>query len=279
MPELPEVENLVCGLRPDLEGAIVRQVIIRWAGALTGITAEEFTAALVGRRITQITRRGKWIAIEAPPGWLLVHLRMTGSLRFSPQRDAELEADRHVHLWFALDRGWLYYRDPRKFGRLRLVPDPGEVTAALGAEPLDPTFTADELAVLLAAHRRQIKPLLLDQHALAGLGNIYVDESLWQAGIHPLRRSHTIGPREVHRLHSAIVSTLRQAVTCGGTTVRDYRGAHNEPGAFQLQLAAYGRQGQPCPRCGRAIERIVVGQRGTHVCPVCQPLVLALDEE
>jgi len=180
---------------------------------------------------------------------------------------------------FPLDDGQsLCFYDQRKFGRLRLVDDPAEVLNDLGPEPLADDFTAAQLGEMLTRRRGRIKPLLLNQHFLAGLGNIYSDESLWRAGIHPLRRANTLTPAQVQRLHRAIRDVLRAAIADGGTTLPDatYQRTDGQPGEFGKRLAVYGRAGQPCLRCGTAIERIRVSQRGTHFCPRCQPLPEAI---
>lgn len=273
MPELPEVESLVVGLRPCLVGRRVVGVEIRWPGAIATPAPEVFTQALCGRTITAVERRGKFLSFALPPDTLLVHLRMTGRLQARDLPDPLLERDPHTHARFTLDDGLrLYYCDVRKFGRLYLVADAAQVTGWLGPEPLATDFTAEMWAERLNGHRRQIKPLLLDQRFIAGLGNIYVDESLWRAEVHPARRSDTLTGDETRRLYEAMRAVLTDAVRCKGTTLRDYRGARDEPGRFREQLAAYGRAGEPCRRCGQPIVRTVLGGRGTHFCPHCQRL-------
>ena len=176
---------------------------------------------------------------------------------------------------FNLDDGrWLVFADTRKFGRLYLVDDPAEVLGDLGPEPLAADFTPERLARMLGGRGGRIKPLLLNQRFLAGLGNIYTDEALWRAGVHPLQAADTLTPDQVRRLHAGIVSVLREAIADGGTSLRDnqYRQPDGDTGAYQHLLAVYGRAEQDCPRCGAAVERLVVGQRGTHICPRCQVL-------
>ena len=182
--------------------------------------------------------------------------------------------DRHLRVLLFLDDGQrLWFSDTRKFGRMWLLDDPADVLGELGPEPLADDFTAVRLREMLARRRGRIKPLLLNQRFLAGLGNIYTDETLWQAGIHPLRRADSLSPAEVRRLHRAIRSVLRAAIASGGTTLPDaaYQQADGRSGEFASKLAVYGRAGQACPRCGTTIERIKVSQRGTHFCPHCQP--------
>jgi len=272
MPELPEVERIARGLEQALLGQCLKGVTVRWPGVVARPEAKALEERLPGHRLEEVRRRGKMILLRFPPWWLAIHLRMTGQLQVRPGRDPSLEADRHVHLWFDFDHTILYYRDMRKFGRLWLVSDLAEATGQLGLEPLSPEFTPSALARILKTHRRQVKPLLLDQRLIAGLGNIYVDESLWRAQLHPLRLAHTLRDEEISRLHGAIQHVLLQAIDHGGTTLRDYRDAHDEKGRHQEALAVYGRAGLPCPRCGAPIVYIRAGGRGTHLCPICQPL-------
>jgi formamidopyrimidine-DNA glycosylase len=278
MPELPEVETIVRGLRPYLLGQCVHSVEVRWPGAVATPSSERFATDIVGREIVEVSRRGKFIIFGLHPGkYLLVHLRMTGCLLYNEQPCAagpqSTENEEHVRVVLHLASGAvLRFRDMRKFGRLYLVDDPQEVVHGMGPEPLSPDLTAEALAALLRRKRGRIKPLLQDQRFLAGLGNIYVDESLWLAGIHPLRHAQSLADQDVERLHQAIREILSRAIDNKGTTLRDYRNAQDEPGENQESLAVYQRQGQACPRCGQTIERIVVGGRGTHFCSVCQQL-------
>jgi formamidopyrimidine-DNA glycosylase len=225
--------------------------------------------------VVDVARRGKFITMQLGTGQtLLTHLRMTGKLLIlSP--DVDPLADPHVRVCFQLDDGrWLVFSDTRKFGRMYLVDDPLEVLGKLGPEPLSDAFNPTRLTELFAGRTGRIKPLLLNQSFLAGLGNIYADEALWRARIHPLRGAATLTSDEVARLHDGIVSVLREAIADGGTSLRDnqYRQPDGEAGAYQDLLAIYGRAGRNCPRCGATVERLVVGQRGTHICPRCQVL-------
>jgi formamidopyrimidine-DNA glycosylase len=277
MPELPEVETVAQGLRASLVGCTIMGVEVRWARSVIPPDPDAFARQLTGRTVTGVERRGKWVVIElSGDGALLVHLRMTGQLVLEPAGSPD---DRHVRVLFALDDGGrLRFSDMRKFGRLWLVDDPVEALGGLGPEPLAEGFTAVRLGEMLAQRRGRIKPLLLNQRFLAGLGNIYADEALWRARVHPLRRADTLTRAEVDRLHEAIRSVLRAAIAGGGTTLRDaaYQQADGRAGEFAERLAAYGRVGEPCPRCGAVIERIRVSQRSTHYCARCQPL---LDEK
>jgi len=274
MPELPEVETIARGLRASLVGHIITGVEVRWARSLVPPDPVAFGRRLVGQVISGVGRRGKWILIPLDDGdTLLVHLRMTGQLVLERSGSPD---DRHIRVLFSLDGGWrLRFSDQRKFGRMVLTSDPQNQVGGLGPEPLADDFTVERLEKMLAHRRGRIKPLLLNQTFVAGLGNIYADESLWRAGVHPLRKADGLGPAEVRRLHRGIRSVLQAAIDSGGTTLADsaYRQPDGRSGEFYDLLAVYGREGQPCVRCGTAIKRIVVGQRGTHYCPHCQPPV------
>ncbi|RLC91716.1 MAG: formamidopyrimidine-DNA glycosylase [Chloroflexi bacterium] len=273
MPELPEVETVAQGLRASLVGHTVVGVDVRWARSVVSSNPTAFAGRLTGQAVIGVGRRGKWVVIALSGGdTLLVHLRMTGRLVLGPGEPLD---DRHVRVLFSLDDGrTLYFSDQRKFGRLHLVDDPSGMLDELGPEPLADSFTVAHLGEMLAQRRGRIKPLLLNQRFLAGLGNIYTDEALWRAGVHPLRRADTLTPAEVRRLHRAIRAVLRAAIASGGTTLPDaaYQQADGRAGEFAHHLAVYGRAGQPCPRCGVTIKRIKVSHRGTHFCPRCQSL-------
>ena len=278
MPELPEIDTIVTGLRRCLVGETVENVQVRWERSIACPAVFAFEQELRGLTITDVSRRGKFAIIAIGAKYLVVHLRMTGQLLFCDSSPVVSIDDKHVHVMIRFVSGrYLFLRDVRKFGRLYLVDDPETVVADLGPEPLSSTFTAARFTALLVQRHRQIKPMLLDQRVLAGLGNIYVDESLWRAGIHPLRHSDSLTGEEATCLHAAIGRVIRQAIANRGTTLRDYRDPQNEPGGNQWALAVYGREGRPCNRCGQPIERIQVGGRGTRVCLRCQPLAAAED--
>lgn len=273
MPELPEVETVARGLRASLVGRSIASVQVRWARSVVPPDPTTFAQRLAGQTVTQVERRGKWVVMTLDGRYvLLVHLRMSGRLILE---DGECLDDRHLRVLFSLKGGGqLCFFDQRKFGRLVLTSDPQEVLGGLGPEPLGDDFTATRLGEMLERRRGRIKPLLLNQRFLAGLGNIYTDEALWRAGIHPLRRADTLDSADVQRLHLGIRTVLRAAIDRGGTTLPDagYQQTDGRSGEFAGQLAVYGRAGQPCLRCGADIERIKVGQRGTHFCPHCQVL-------
>jgi formamidopyrimidine-DNA glycosylase len=273
MPELPEVETVARGLQASLVGRTIAGVEVRWPRSVIPPDPTAFARRLMGQTVTSVGRRGKWLVIALSDGdTLLVHLRMTGQLVLEAGEGPD---DQHVRVLFLLeDGGRLRFSDMRKFGRLWLVDDPAAALGALGPEPLGDGFTAARLGEMLARRRGRIKSLLLDQRFLAGLGNIYADEALWQACIHPLRQADSLSPAEVRRLHRAIRSVLRAAISSGGTTLPDrtYRQTDGRSGEFASRLAVYGQEGQSCPRCGTPIERVMVNQRGTHFCPRCQSL-------
>jgi formamidopyrimidine-DNA glycosylase len=232
-----------------------------------------FRALLEGRVVQSARRRAKWILVLLDGGWTLaLHLRMSGYITVE---SADRQPGVHVHLVIALEDGrQIFFHDTRKFGRARLLDRQGlhELEAAHGVEPLDGDFTAAVLGALLQQRSRQIKPLLLDQTLIAGIGNIYADEALWRARIHPLRSSESLSDAEIHALREAIQAALAAGLHHGGSTLRDYRNAYGEAGTNQQHFFAYDRTGQPCERCGTAIIKITVGQRGTHYCPFCQVL-------
>jgi formamidopyrimidine-DNA glycosylase len=271
MPELPEVETVVRGLRAEIVGRTVTDIKVLWTRSIVPPDLDTFTRRLTGQAITNIERRGKWVVMAlSGDDTLLIHLRMSGRLVL--ESEAYLD-NRHLRVLFLLDDGRrLSFIDQRKFGRIHLTNAPNLVLGSLGPEPLSEEFTPKRLKEMLRSRHGRIKPLLLDQRFLAGLGNIYTDEALWQAQIHPLRPADTLTPAEVTRLHKAIRVVLTSAIASGGTTLEDevYRQADGQAGEFAGKLAAYGRAGQPCPRCGQTIERIKVSQRGTHFCPRCQ---------
>jgi len=273
MPELPEVETVARGLRATLVGRTITDAQVLWARSVIPPDPNAFAHRLKGQAVNNVGRRGKWLVMTLSDGdTLLVHLRMSGRLVI--ESEACLD-DRHLRVLFLLDDGRrLSFIDQRKFGRMHLTNDPSPVLGDLGPEPLSEEFTSKQLKEMLEPRRGHIKPLLLDQRFLAGLGNIYTDEALWRAQIHPLRSANTLTSAEVQRLYDAIRAVLTSAIASGGTTLEDeiYRQADGQTGEFTSKLAVYGRAEQPCPRCGQAIERIKVSQRGTHFCPRCQPL-------
>ena len=271
MPELPEVQTVADSLRAPLIGRAIADATVHWPRTIACPSAEQFAGQVTGRRIRHVSRRGKYLIIELDRGHLLIHLKMSGRLRVVP---AQEPPDSHNRVILDLDDGrQLRFTDARKFGRIYLVDDPQEVTAMLGPEPLDDAFALADFRRQLARRTGRLKPLLLNQRFLAGLGNIYADEALFAAQLHPLRRAASLTPAEQARLYEAIRTVLGNAVTGRGTTLSDggYTDASGQPGAYQNRLAVYGRAGKPCPRCQGPVERLVVAGRSAHYCPSCQP--------
>ena len=304
MPELPEVETIARDLRGLVTGARIAGASSNWPPTLRSHESAAFAAAISGREIVGVGRRGKqllvWLgpvppspvaaAVRAAPALpaapaaeeaavLTIHLKMTGQLFVV---EAGAPQDRHVHLVLSLADGReLRFRDMRKFGRIGLYrrdeatgePVRGEAPGVLatGAEPLSDEFTARRLRELLTRRRGRLKTLLLNQEFLAGVGNIYADEALWRARLHPLRDATTLRPDHVARLHGALREVLAEAVERRGSSVDDYTAPEGD-GSMQEHLRVYQRAGEPCLRCGRRIHRIVVGGRSTHFCSWCQRL-------
>jgi formamidopyrimidine-DNA glycosylase len=279
MPELPEVQTIVNDLlAAGLVGRRIAAVTVRWPGVVDGMRAGAFRRRLTGRTIQAVYRRAKYIVWQLDDhSRLLVHLRMTGRFQFARPHS---RYGRHEHLAFRLDDGrQLRFHDTRKFGRFYLPADPEVRLARLGPEPLDATFSARRLEQRLRGKRRMLKPLLLDQAFIAGLGNIYVDEALWDAGLHPMRTADALRREDVRRLHRAIRKVLRRGLRNLGTTLgtgeTTFYSIARRRGRNKDQLKVFRRTGDPCPRCRHPIERLIVGQRSTHICPRCQPLAAA----
>ena len=288
MPELPEVETVRRTLAPVLAGATV-------VAALRGVHPDDilldpwpvFAQRIRRRRIETLERRGKYLALCLDSAdRLLIHLGMTGELRLS---HPAAPAGAHCHLALVLrakgqlppalvdrrGRFLLRYHDVRRFGRIGLLDPAGwaALTARLGPEPLDPALTAAELWERLHVRRSPVKAALLDQTLIAGIGNIYADEALFRAGIHPARRCQSLTLADVERLLTALRTVLTEAIASAGTTIRDYRDGTGRAGSYQFRLQVYGKEpGTPCPRCGAALARVRIAGRSSTFCPQCQPL-------
>jgi formamidopyrimidine-DNA glycosylase len=279
MPELPEVETIVRKLRPELVGRSIIKADLLWPRTLATPTLASFKKQIKGQEIQAVGRRAKYFVMDLSDYYLFIHLRMSGDLYIKEESTAPERHDRLIltlapspiakHPGGADDKRAgtkLVFNDTRKFGRVWLVSDPGEVTAGLGPEPLSEDFTAQRLYESLQSRHRQLKPLLLDQSFLAGLGNIYADEALHKARLHPLSRSDSVNRGQAEALRDAIREVLREGIRRNGASIDwVYRG-----GEFQNFFRVYGRKGQPCPVCGTPIVRLVIGQRSTHICPDCQ---------
>jgi len=276
MPELPEVQTIVNDLiGAGIVGQKILDVNVFWPATIAMPSEAEFVGQLRGQTIDAVYRRGKFIVFQLTGRRIMaVHLRMTGRFFLAEGRAIQLP---HVHLVMSLCGGRiLCFHDTRKFGRFYLTENPVKLLGSLGPEPLSRGFTAQRLGDALAGRKRQIKPLLLDQTFIAGLGNIYVDEALWAARIHPLRRSDALTMPEVRDLHAAIRRVLRQGLKNRGTTLGNGQGNFaslgTARGANAKVLKVFRRTGQTCHRCGQVVERIIVGQRSTHLCKGCQIL-------
>jgi formamidopyrimidine-DNA glycosylase len=273
VPELPEVETIRRTLIPLTVGKTIQDIKVFWPNIIKRPNdVTQFIEILKEQTIHDIGRRGKFLKFLLDEHVLVSHLRMEGRYLLQTT-EAPLEPHTHVIFQFT-DGTELRYRDVRKFGTMH-VSKKGEEEqelplSQLGPEPFSKSFTWEFLADKLQKTNRKIKNVLLDQTVVVGLGNIYVDEVLFRAGIHPERPAHSLQEEEIRRLHREIVLTLEEAIEKGGSTVRSYVNTQGEPGMFQLQLFVYGRKGEPCLKCGQPIQKIVVGGRGTHYCERCQ---------
>lgn len=270
MPELPEVETIARNLREGrlglpVPGQVIADISCDWPRQIAIDTPQALRSRLKGHTILEVRRRGKFLVFPCSESTFLIHLRMSGDLLLEPEHRP---AGGHEHTVFQFESGWsMRFHNPRKFGRVYLTTNPEAFYENLGPEPLGDDFTPDWLYKHLASRSRIIKPLLMDQSFLAGLGNIYTDESLHRAGIHPRRKSDSLSREEAHNLWKSIRDTLSEGIRRQGASIDwIYRG-----GDFQNTLRVYKCTGLPCPTCETPIERILVGQRGTHFCPNCQP--------
>lgn len=268
MPELPEVETIRRRLAPLLVGRDVTGVTV-YDETVSDQSVAELRRLTTGRRVEAIQRRGKYLALDLGDVWLVIHLRMTGQLLLSRPEGARLP---RMSLTFAPPCDLFFY-DTRRFGRVWAVRQMRlpEFFAEMGVEPLSPEFTVAALRGLLAGRRQPLKAFLLDQRRIAGVGNIYADETLFRAHLHPLRAAGTVGARSAQHLHDALVETLTLGIANAGTSVDTFVDPEGASGSFQEMLNVYQRTGQPCRVCGTPIERIVVSGRSTHFCPRCQP--------
>jgi len=271
MPELPEVETIKNELMPNIVGRRVTGVTLCWEGIVRQPSAEEFHSRLIGQTIIGLGRRGKYLIFSLNGGEaLIIHLKMSGSLLLNPAPDVP---DKFIRAIIHLDKNCrLYFRDPRKFGVMWLVEDINSVVGKLGPEPLEASFTPQVLLERLAKRQVPIKALLFDQGLIAGIGNMYADEALYDAGIHPLRPGKSLSQEEVERLHRSIKEVLFSAIGNKGASVDTYFRPGGELGTAHFEFrVAHGLGGKFCPVCGTPIERIVVRNRGTYFCPHCQP--------
>lgn len=273
MPELPEVETIRAFLDEHVRGKTITAIDLDLPRLIKNTTADRFQAALTSQTLEGVSRCGKYLFVHCSGPWsFLAHMRMTGSLLYE-ERPGQY-AGRAIHITFTLSEGRLLYRDIRTLGCMWLVPSDGPTGVkgydSLGPDAISPDFTTDRLYALLKGCHRPVKTLLLDQTKVAGLGNIYVDEALFQAGIRPMRHSDKVTKKEAVRLHEAIVAVLQEGLEHGGTTIRNFISGNGKEGQNQENLRVYGREGTPCTVCGTTIEYTKLNGRGTHYCPKCQ---------
>ena len=273
MPELPEVETVRRALAPLLEGRRLERVEIADPRLTRPLDPQAVAAELEGERVALLDRRGKYLIVRFESGRaLLIHLRMTGSLRHAPA--GSLPADPHRRAVVTLDDGSdVAYRDVRRFGTwllLELAEVDLYLAARVGHEPLAEAYRATQLGERLAGRRAPVKAALLDQRTVAGVGNIYADEALWRARVHPLTPAAELTPEQVRAVHRGVREALRAGIRRQGSTLRDYRLPGGEQGSMQHEFKVYGRAGEPCERCGVPIDKIRVAGRGTWYCPACQ---------
>ncbi|MGX7196133.1 DNA-formamidopyrimidine glycosylase [Enterococcus olivae] len=274
MPELPEVETVRKGLVRLIQGKTIEKVTVRWPRIIESPEVTQFQTLLIGQTIEDVQRRGKFLIFKLTDVDMISHLRMEGKYEFYSATDNQT-LDKHTHVVFVFTDGTsLHYNDVRKFGRMTLTEKDQSLSykgiRQLGPEPVPEVFFLTPFQEKLRRSSKAIKPLLLDQKLVTGLGNIYVDEALWEAQIHPETPANVLDEAETECLYQAIIDVLGRAVEAGGTTIRTYANALGEAGKFQLSLNAYGQTGLPCSRCGTPIVKIKVAQRGTHYCPTCQ---------
>jgi formamidopyrimidine-DNA glycosylase len=271
MPELPEVETIRRHLAPHVDGRTLRALEVldeRWTRPVSGA---EVTAAVAGRRVERLGRRGKYLVWELEDeAYLLQHLRMTGTLLLDP-----LGAPPHTRVWFRLDGHDLAYTDPRRFGTGELALGGPALdaffAARLGLEPFDVGFTAAHLHALARTSRAPVKAFLLDQKRIAGVGNIYADEALFRARIHPLRPANRLTRPQIEALREGVIESLSAGIAAKGASIDDFRDPDGVAGTFQDRFLVHLREGQPCTRCGRTVRKLRAAGRGTYVCEKCQP--------
>jgi formamidopyrimidine-DNA glycosylase len=267
MPELPEVETIKNGLVPHVTGRRIAGVRIHDSRPVKGMAPTDFAARLIGQQVTGLERRGKYLAFSLSGGeFLVIHLRMTGALLWNPSGD-----DPFTRAEFIFNNsGRLVYTDVRRFGTFNIVRDISEITGKLGIEPFSRLFKPELLSKTLKTHTAPVKSVILNQGLIAGIGNMYADEALFASWIHPQRPANSLNSGEILRLQGAIRSVLRKGIKNKGASIRNYRCPDGVQGKAHLEFCVAHREGDPCPRCGRPISRIVVGQRGTYYCSACQ---------
>jgi formamidopyrimidine-DNA glycosylase len=273
MPELPEVETIKNTLKQLITGKRIDKVTVRWPNIIKQPDdVQQFAYMLTGQTFRDMSRKGKFLLFHLDDYTLISHLRMEGKYSVDP---GDTPIKKHTHVIFALSSGEeLRYNDVRKFGTMHITKKgeefAGKPLTQLGPDPFETAFTPEYLRGKLQKTERVIKAVLLDQTIVAGLGNIYVDETLFKAGIHPLRKANKLTKKEVEAVRKEAILTLEEAVELGGTTIRSYVNSQGDMGMFQQQLFVYGKANEACPNCGRQIVKMKVSGRGTHVCLSCQ---------
>ena len=266
MPELPEVQTVVDYIRKDLLEEEIMHIDPVWPKVLHNFDPEDLFQTQINTRILDVKRRAKFIIIQLPDHLIAIHLRMTGKLHLLQGN----ELPKHVTALIRMKSGkTLVFNDVRKFGRLYLYETMGPIDSCHGPEPLDESFSSDLFINLMVSRKRNIKGMLLDQSVLAGLGNIYVDESLWMSGIHPGSISSAVPKTRLSKLHKSIRLILSDAIIAKGTTIIDFS-VNGESGKYSDQLRVFGKDGKPCLKCGHTIKKMRVGGRGTYICKKCQ---------
>jgi formamidopyrimidine-DNA glycosylase len=273
MPELPEVETVKNEIIPHVVGRTITGISLLWEGIVKEPSPEEFCSGLIGQKILGISRRGKYMIVSlSSPDYLILHLKMTGSLLV--QRSAE-EPPKFTRAIIHLDDGKsVFFRDPRKFGAMRLVRDPDRIIGKLGPEPLEADFTPEILAERLANRKAPMKAVLCDQNIIAGIGSMYADEALFATGIHPMRSADSLSKKEINRLYEAIRRILQTAIENKGASVNTYYRPDGSKGSAHYEFKVAHCGGKSCVVCGKPVERIVVRGRGSYYCPNCQPIEL-----
>jgi formamidopyrimidine-DNA glycosylase len=269
LPELPEVETIKNELSPRVIGRRLTDVTIRDAKLVRQPLVEEFRQKLMGKRINSLERRGKYLIFHLSSGEvLIIHLKMSGALLLNPE-----QTDRHARVIFHLDNGsQLIFTDRRRLGAIWLTENEQSIVGKLGPEPLTPEFTIETLAKRLQKHQAPIKAVLLDQSFIAGIGNMYADEALFAARIHPLSKANSLSPKEIKKLHKAVVDVLRSAIDSKGASIDIYKRPDGQLGTAHFNFSAAHRGGKPCPICGTLIQRLAIRNRGSYFCPNCQKL-------
>ena len=266
MPELPEVETVVRHLKPDLIGQKIISFQSNWSKVLDNINIDHFLETISDQKILDVTRRAKFIVLNLEKGFIPIHLRMTGRL-FPNDR---IPDEKHISAVFQLSDIFLIFKDTRKFGRIYWYDEWSDFDIKHGIEPLGELFTQEWLLMSIHSKKRQMKALLLDQHFIAGLGNIYVDEALWSARIHPLSISNKVSSVKIKRLHRSIRAILESAIVYNGTTFINFSFKDGIPGSYRNQLQIFDREGLLCKRCNTTIKKIRAAGRGTYYCTRCQ---------